>query len=63
MRYTQVVSGGNGGGPKQSDSGFNNIILLPQRKVSLINIFLMNCGVREDFLESLGLQRDPTSPS
>ena len=26
-------------------------------------LMLLNCGVREDFWESLGLQGDPTSPS
>ena len=34
-----------------------------QRKLSAKKLVLLNCGVREDTLESLGLQEDPTSPS
>ena len=32
-------------------------------KLSTEELMLLNCGVGEDFLESLGLQEDPTSPS
>ena len=32
------------------------------RKLSAEELMLLNCGVREDSLESLGLQGDPTSP-
>ena len=34
-----------------------------QRKLSTEELMLLNCGVREDSCESLGLQGDPTSPS
>ena len=34
-----------------------------QRKLSAKELMLLNCGVGEDSLESLGLQGDPTSPS
>ena len=30
--------------------------------VSAKELMLLNCGVGKDFLESLGLQGDPTSP-
>ena len=33
------------------------------RKAEHEELMLLNCGVREDALESLGLQGDPTSPS
>ena len=33
------------------------------RKLSIEELMLLNCGVGEDFSESLGLQGDPTSPS
>ena len=33
------------------------------RKLSAEELMLVNCGVREDSWESLGLQGDPTSPS
>ena len=33
------------------------------RKLSAEELMLLNCGVAEDFWESLGLQGDPTSPS
>ena len=33
------------------------------RKLSTEELMLLNCGVGEDFWESLGLQGDPTSPS
>ena len=33
------------------------------RKLSAKELMLLNCGVREDSWESLGLQGDPTSPS
>ena len=33
------------------------------RKLSTKELMLLNCGVGEDSWESLGLQRDPTSPS
>ena len=33
------------------------------RKQSMEEFMLLNCGVREDFWKSLGLQGDPTSPS
>ena len=33
------------------------------RKLSADELMLLNCGVREDSWESLGLQGDPTSPS
>ena len=33
------------------------------RKLSTEELMLLNCGVGEDSLESLGLQGDPTSPS
>ena len=33
------------------------------RKLSTEELMLLNCGVGEDSRESLGLQRDPTSPS
>ena len=32
-------------------------------KVSAVELMLLNCGVREDSCDSLGLQGDPTSPS
>ena len=32
------------------------------RKLSAEELMLLNCGVGEDSLESLGLQGDPTSP-
>ena len=32
------------------------------RRLSAKELMLLNCGVREDSWESLGLQRDPTSP-
>ena len=32
------------------------------RKMSTKELMLLNCGVGEDFWESLGLQGDPTSP-
>ena len=32
------------------------------RKLSAEELMLLNCGVGEDFWESLGLQGDPTSP-
>ena len=32
------------------------------RKLSAEELMLLNCGVEEDFWESLGLPRDPTSP-
>ena len=32
------------------------------RKLSAVELMLLNCGVREDSWESLGLQGDPTSP-
>ena len=35
----------------------------PQRRLSSKELMLLNCGVREDSWESLGLQGDPTSPS
>ena len=34
-----------------------------KRKLSAEELMLLNCGVREDSGESLGLQRDPTSQS
>ena len=37
------------------------IVLLS--KLSTKGFMLLNCDVREDSLESLGLQGDPTSPS
>ena len=33
------------------------------RKAEPEELMLLNCGVGEDSWESLGLQRDPTSPS
>ena len=33
------------------------------RKLSAEELMLLNCGIAEDFWESLGLQGDPTSPS
>ena len=33
------------------------------KKLSDKELMLLNCGVGEDFWESLGLQRDPTTPS
>ena len=33
------------------------------RRLSTEELMLLNCGVGEDFWESLGLQGDPTSPS
>ena len=33
------------------------------RKLSTEELMLLNCGVGEDFCESLGLQADPTSQS
>ena len=35
----------------------------PYRRLSAKEFMLLNCGVGEDSRESLGLQRDPTSPS
>ena len=35
----------------------------PIKKLSIKELMLLNCGVGEDFLESLGLQGDPTSLS
>ena len=34
-----------------------------ERKLSAEELMLLNCGVGEDSLESLGLQGDPTSHS
>ena len=34
-----------------------------RRKLRAKELMLLNCGVREDSWESLGLQGDPTSPS
>ena len=34
-----------------------------ERKLSAEELMLLNCGVGEDSLESLGLQGDPISPS
>ena len=34
-----------------------------KKKLSTKELMLLNCGVGEDSLESLGLQGDPTSPS
>ena len=34
-----------------------------KKKLSAKELMLLNCGVREDSWESLGLQEDPTSPS
>ena len=34
-----------------------------KRKLSAEELMLLNCGVGEDSLESLALQRDPTSTS
>ena len=34
-----------------------------ERKLSTEESMLLNCGVGEESLESLGLQGDPTSPS
>ena len=34
-----------------------------QKELSTKELMLLNCGVGEDFWESLGLQGDPTSPS
>ena len=39
-----------------------NCLLLLWRKLSTEELMLLNCGVGEDSWESLGLQRDPTSP-
>ena len=33
------------------------------KRLSAEELMLLNCGVGEDSLESLGLQGDPTSPS
>ena len=33
------------------------------RRLSAVELMLLNCGVGEDFWEFLGLQGDPTSPS
>ena len=33
------------------------------KKLSAEELMLLNCGVREDPLDSLGLQGDPTSPT
>ena len=33
------------------------------KKADAEELMLLNCGVRKDSLESLGLQGDPTSPS
>ena len=40
-----------------------NVRVAPYRKLSAKELMLLNCGVGEDFWESLGLQGDPTSPS
>ena len=34
-----------------------------KRNLNAEELMLLNCGVGEDFCESLGLQGDPTSPS
>ena len=34
-----------------------------QRKLSVEELMLLNCGILEDSLESLGLKEDQTSPS
>ena len=39
------------------------IFILYLSKLSTEELMLLNCGVGEDSLESLGLQGDPTSPS
>ena len=33
------------------------------KRLSAEELMLLNCGIAEDSLESLGLQGDPTSPS
>ena len=38
-------------------------IAFSERKLSTEELMLLNCGIREDSWESLGLQGDPTSPS
>ena len=35
----------------------------PERKLSTEELMLLNCGIGEDSLESLGQQGDPASPS
>ena len=42
---------------------FMDVIVGPQRKLSAVELMLLNCGVGDDSSESLGLQGNPTSPS
>ena len=45
-----------------SSSHVMNIRVGLERKLSTEELMLLNCGVGEDSLESLGLHGDPTSP-
>ena len=53
----------------QGNAGLTRLVLeyslmfINLRKLSTKELMLLNCGVGEDSWESLGLQRDPTSPS
>ena len=55
-------------GPSSQSYGFSGSYvwmweLDHKEKLSTKKLMLLNCGVREDSWESLGLQGDPTSPS
>ena len=44
-------------------SGFYTLEFKGRLYMSSEELMLLNCGVGEDYWESLGLQGDPTSPS
>ena len=44
-------------------SGYVGMWELDYKELSTEELMLLNCDVREDSWESLGLQGDPTSPS
>ena len=55
-------------GPSSQDYGFFQWSCMDMRvglcrKLSVEELILLNCGVGEDSSESLGLKKDPTSPS
>ena len=55
-------------GPSSQDYGFSNSHVWMweldyKKKLSPEEFMLLNCGVGEDFWESLGLQGEPTNPS
>ena len=53
-------------GPSSQGYGFSSSHVCESwtvKKTSTEELVILNCGVGEDFCESLGLQGDPTSPS